>query len=238
VPVTVLVVAALAAVTFAGGLGTVGWQQYRSAGLSGVTSPAQMQNVAYGQFDGEVAALRRQVRPGERIYGADGRLPFLFPGRAVYDQPKSCSDLEGYRAVVLLFDDETIAQARLEGAPATLSDWQACRSPRLTLVAEQPSTYAVLVSGAPRGVVDPAACHVAPLTHGLYAVFGSARTAAAAERLRKEQAHYGFVQLKVVRTGCESYLVLEPITDRAMGAGIVQEARTVDIRVVIRELGA
>lgn len=238
VPVTVFAVAALAGLTLAAGLGTTGWQQYRSAGLSGVTRPAQMRNVAYGPFDAEVAALRQQVGPGERIYGEDGRLPFLFPGRAVYDQPKSCSDLVGYRAVVLLFDDETIAQARLEGAPATLADWEACSSPHLTLVAEQPSSYAVFVTGAPRGPVPPAACSVAAITPGLYAVFGAARSAEAAERLRKQQAHYGFVQLKVVRTGCESYLVLEPVADREMGAGIVREAKTVDIRVELRELGS
>lgn len=237
VPVAALGVAALVSVIFVGGLGRAGWQQYRSGGWSGITDSALTANVAYGQFEHEVAALRRQLGPGERIYGEDGRLPFLFPGRAVYDTPKSCGDLRGYKAIVILFDDETIAQARLAGAPATLGDWEACRNPGLTLVAEEPSNYAVFVTGKPRVPPTPAACNVVPLPSGFYAVFGHARTQAAAEALRQAQAHYGFVQLKVVRTGCQRYLVLESITSPAMGPGIVQEAKSVGIDVTIRSVG-
>jgi hypothetical protein len=36
---------------------------------------------------------------------------------------------------VLLTSDESVAHARAVGAPATESEWSACRAPRLTLVA-------------------------------------------------------------------------------------------------------
>jgi hypothetical protein len=81
-----------------------------------------------------VARLRDVAGPDDRILGGDGRLGFFFPGRVTTTYPTSCEALTGYRLFVLLTSDESVAQARAVGAPATESEWGRCRSPHLTVV--------------------------------------------------------------------------------------------------------
>jgi hypothetical protein len=149
VPAAALVLLAVNNVYNLNGLGQAGWQQYRSGGLSGLSNPRLMENIALGQFQQELDPLRSQLGPNDRIIGSDGRLGFFFPGRVDDTYPVSCSALRGYRAFVLLMSDESIATAQTLGAPATEEEWAACKSPRLKLVATIPSNFAVFTIGTP-----------------------------------------------------------------------------------------
>lgn len=147
VPALALVWLALSNVYNLDGLGRDGWRQYDGAGLSGLGNAHLMENVALGQFQQELDAVRAQVGPGDRIVGGDGKLAFFFPGRASYDYPTSCGALRGYRVFVLLLSDESVAAAQADGAPATQGEWQACGSPKLTPVASADGVYTVFRIG-------------------------------------------------------------------------------------------
>lgn len=135
IPAAALLALLLSNVYSLDGLGHDGWRQYRAGGLSGLRNPRLMENIALGQFQEELDAVRGLAGPGDRVVGGDGRLGFFFPGRVGYYYPTSCEALTGYSVFVLLMSDESVEQALAAGAPATESDWAACRSPHLTLVA-------------------------------------------------------------------------------------------------------
>ena len=135
VPAAALVWLALANVVALDGLGSDGWRQYRAAGVSGLANGHLMENIALAQFQWELDALRGSAKPSDRVIGGDGRLGFFFPGRVDTGYPRSCEALKGHQLFVLLTADESVAQARAAGAPATADEWRACRSPHLTVVA-------------------------------------------------------------------------------------------------------
>jgi hypothetical protein len=143
VPAAAAVCLLLNAVYEINGLGRDGWRQYDSQGLSGLSDRRLMENVALGEFQQELDAIRSAVGPDGRVIGGDGRLAFFFPGRVSYDYPSSCSALRGYRVFVLLHSDESEAAARAAGSPATESEWAACTSPHLTLVASDEAVYSI-----------------------------------------------------------------------------------------------
>jgi hypothetical protein len=218
-------------------LGRDGWRQYRSGGLSGLSDHRLMENIALGQFQQELDALRAQVGPNDRIIGGDGRVGFFFPRRVYYSYPPSCSTLGGYRAFVLLLGDDSIEQARVAGAPASVDEWSACRSPKLSLVAQVPGNFAVFTIGSPSPEGAAASCALPPAPGGLAAVFGTAPTEHGAEAIVNRVSKLGFVQAHVVRTGCAEYTVLESdVPNEAVGRGIVAEARSVSLHVEIRRL--
>jgi len=233
-----LIVLALANVTELNGFGHAGWQQYRSGGWSGVWNDSLMRNVAYGQFEYELDAVRRQLRPADRVFGDDGRLGFFFPGRVDYEQSGSCGDLAGFRVFVFLFSNESRALAQEQGGPGTIGSWESCRNPRLSLVAEIPGNYAVFTVGKPTVPPRPSDCGAAAPPPGLAAVFGSSRTKAGIDGIVRHVAKYGFIQVKAVQVNCEQFLALETgIPDEKTGRSIVAEARTVDVHVAIRRFG-
>lgn len=226
-----LALLALTNVVSLNGFGKTGWQQYRSQGVSGFTDHALMRNVAYGQFGDELTALRPQVGSGDRIFSEDGRLPFFYPGRVKYDNPSGCDDVTRYRAVVLLFSDESIAQGG-----RSVADMTQCRNPRLYLVAEVPGNYAILTVGPPRSKPSASDCGAQRLPSGIAAIFGTSDSQAGAQRIVDGAKHYGFVQVQVLQTGCNQYLAVEPGLTEQQATGTVQEAKSVDLHVVLRRV--
>jgi hypothetical protein len=218
------------------GLGRDGWRQLRAGGLAGLGKPEFTENVVYGQFQYELAALRRELGSSGTVVGGDGRLSFFFPDRVGGTYPKKCADIDGYRAYVLLLGDESVYVARTAGAPATVDAWSAC--PGLNEVAEIPGNYAVFVNGAPRQPPVPSDCSLPPPPGGLAVVFGTERTNARAEALQGKLAAAGFIQSKVLRLNCQEYLVLETgVPDEATGKSIVAEARNAQFPAAVRTLG-
>ncbi len=238
-PLALLPAAALVALALAGfvsldGLGHDGWRQYRSGGVSGVADASLMRNVAYGQFEGELDALRREVRPGERIMGSDDRLGFFFPGqtRGSSNYPSSCAAVKDARAFVLLMSDESqTIGGQYEGAPTTVRFWQSCTKPQLTEVAEAPGNYAVFVVGKPRVVPAADACGVQPAQQHLFVLFGRSRDEAGADTLLAKVQGFGFKQADVERVGCNSYRVVETdIPTAKVGRALVHEAKTIGLK--------
>jgi hypothetical protein len=218
------------------GLGHDGWKALRAGGLSGLRSVSFRENLVYGQFQYELNVLRREIGPGERLLGGDGRLGFFFPDRVGAAYPRTCGELEGYRAYVLLLGDESVYVARSLHTPATVDEWSTCRS--LTEVAEIPGNYAVFVNGTPKQAPVPSDCSLPPPPTGLAVVFGTERTLAPAEELQRKLAAAGFVQSKVQRLNCQEYAVLETgVPDEATGESIVAEARSAQFPAVVRTLG-
>ena len=236
VPAAALVALALVGFVALDGLGNDGWCQYRAHGFSGLADSAFMQNVAYGQFQGELVALRREVRPGERIMGSDDRLGFFFPGQArgSSNYPRSCSALAGARAFVLLMSSESqVIGGRYAGAPTAVAFWQACTKPKLNEVAELPGNYAVFVVGKPRVPPPPDACGVG-VPSGLTVVFGERGDEGGADDLLRKVQKYGFKQAVVQRVGCQDYRVAETaIPSAKVGRALIREANTVGLKPVL-----
>jgi hypothetical protein len=129
-------------------LGRAGWRELQQGGVSSLTNHRFMENVALNQFQYELDAVRKEVGPKERILTADSRLSFFFPERVEIGYPVRCSEVQPFRAFVLLSSDESVVRSRAEGEPATPEDWEKC--PGLTEVASIPGTFAVFVTGHPR----------------------------------------------------------------------------------------
>jgi hypothetical protein len=144
-----LVVVAVSNFDLLDGLGADGWKQYRAAGVSGWFDQDRMRSLFLGSFTTELEVTRRQLqgRSG-RVYSSDGRLKFYFPGRVTQAYPGRCSDLRGYRVFVLLLDPGSVGYLeRRVGASADPRFWSSCARPRLRLVAQRPSEFAVFDVG-------------------------------------------------------------------------------------------
>ena len=222
-----VVLLALVNVVSLNGLGKAGWHDYRSNGISGLGNTAAMNNIALGQFEYELNALRPQLSASDRVFSEDARVGFSYPGRVHYDYPKSCSDFQGYRAFVELFSDESVAQA---------GSFDPTRCASLHLIASAPGVYAVYTLGPPRVAPTSTACTIPPPPSGLVAVFGAAGSEAAAQKLLDDDAHYGFEGLKIVQVKCNRFLILESGITTQQGRGMVSEAKPVHIHVVLTHL--
>lgn len=222
VPAGAVLVLGLLAAYNLNGLGSSGWRQYRSGGISGLTNAALMRNVALGgDFSAEVNALAPQVGPRDRILTFDGRLRFFYLDQVDLQEPLSCSQLAGHRVFVLLESDEIRA---IYGKRGDSAYWDACR-PAPTMVDERLGAFAVFVTGAPRPTVG--GCGAPPEEQGLAVEFGRLPSQAKAESLVKRLASVGFVQARVEQLGCSLYRVVETgVPDAKVGQSILAEARS------------
>lgn len=223
VPALALIVLGAFAAYNINGLGSSGWRQLRSAGVSGFADAALMRNVALGgDFSAEVNALAPQVTADDRILTSDGRLRFFYLDQVDLQEPRSCSQLAGHRLFVLLEDDEIRA---LYGRRAESSYWESCKGAGLTKVDERPGAFAIFVRGAARPTVG--GCGVSPETQTSLAIeFGRTRTSAAARLLLSRVAALGFVQAKVEQLGCSLYRVVETgIPDEDVAKSILAETQ-------------
>ncbi|HEX5449200.1 MAG TPA: hypothetical protein VFW85_04005, partial [Gaiellaceae bacterium] len=160
VSVPAAVIAAAAVVVLAAvnvvelnGLGKSGWHGYWSGGVSGISDAALMRNVAYNQFEYELEAIDRQVRPSDKVFSEDARVGFFYPGQVNYEYPNDCADLAGYNEFVQLYSNESVTQA--QQSFTTFAEAQRC--PSLHLVGEA-SSYAVFTVGKPHMPPLPSAC--------------------------------------------------------------------------------
>ncbi|HET7044256.1 MAG TPA: hypothetical protein VFI37_05350, partial [Gaiellaceae bacterium] len=229
VVVAPLLVAGVLGLPGVDGLGTARWEQLRDLGAGAWNDRAQVDNIAFGSFADELAAVRAHLGPRDRLISSDGKLRFFYVHRLEYTAPAACADLRGSRVFVLLTDADSVA----ENGPAGVQRWLACRDPETHLVAEMPSTYAVFVVGAPPRVAPtPDDCRVPAPPSGIVAVFGSGLSQPAAEKLRARAAGFGYKDAAVERLGCESYdVVVRGYTRMAQEAGVQAEARSVGLDV-------
>lgn len=213
------------------GLGSSGWQQFRSGGLSGLTNAALMRNVALGgDFSAEIDAIEPQVGPQDKILTYDGRLEFFYLDQIDLQAPQSCNQLAGHRVFVLLEDDEI---KKIYGSRADSAFWEGCRNVSLTKVAERPGAFAVFVNGAPRSATGGCGAP-APTDQGLAIEFGRMKTAAQANALQKQIVGAGFVEAKVEQLGCSLYRVVETgVPSQAVGQSIIAEAKSAKITAVL-----
>ncbi len=224
VPAVALVLLGAYSVQNINGLGSSGWRQLQSGGLSGLGNAALMRNVALGgDFAAEINALSPQVRADDRILTFDGRLRFFYLNQIDYAPPQSCSQLAGHRIFVLLESDELRTIYGRKSEPAF---WQACKGAHLTKVDERPGAYALFVNGSLKSTVG--GCGAQPPVPGLAVAFGPMfTTEAAANTLLERVVHVGFVEAHVEQSGCASYLVVETgIPDTTVGNSIVAEAHS------------
>lgn len=226
----VLVLAAVNVVEL-NGLGKSGWHGYWSGGLSGLANAALMRNVAYSEFEYELEALDRQMRPSDKVFSEDARVGFFYPGQVTYDYPHDCADLGGFDEFVQLYSNESVTQA--QRAFTTFADAQAC--PSLHLVGQE-SSYAVFTVGKPHVPPLPSACAANALPPGIAAVFARAASPGPVQAVAAAAHKYGFVQVVVERTGCETYLAVESGLTQQQAAGTVSEARGVHLRVTLERI--
>ena len=226
----VLVLAAVNVVEL-NGLGKTGWHGYWSGGVSGIGDSALMRNVAYNQFEYELEAVDRQVRPSDQVFSEDARIGFFYPGRVTYDYPHDCADLSGYDEFVQLYSNESVTQANQSFT--TFADAQRC--PSLHLVG-QASSYAVFTVGKPHVSPLPSACGESALPPGIAAVFARSTSPGPVQAVAAQAKKYGFVQVEVQRTGCETYLAVEPGLTQQQAQGTVTEARGVHLRVTLERI--
>jgi hypothetical protein len=229
VPSVALVVLCAYAVNNINGLGRSGWRQLNSAGISGLTDPRLMRNVAFGgDFDAELTALEPQVSASDRILTFDQRIRYFYLDQVDFAAPLSCDQLQGRRLFVLLEDNELQQQY---GNRAQSSFWEACPNAKLTKVAENPGAFAIFVNGPVAQTVG--GCGVPPPTGQLEVDFGTPhRTEAAAQPLLKRVRALGFVQTQIKQRGCAWYSVTETgIPSKEVGQSILDEARPTGVPV-------
>jgi hypothetical protein len=192
------------------GRGLDGWKELLAAGPSGWSNRSEMENAVWGPFQAEVELLRANVRANEHIATNDGKLLYVFPGQTEVVYARSCAELRGARAFVLLTDDENHAliTQRYHGTPDPLS-WAQCREPRLTQIGDYPGIYSVfLVDGTSRQAEQPSDCRVFP-TEGTLddAVFVDGVSYASARAVLARAAAVGYPAV-IERTGCRTFRVV------------------------------
>jgi hypothetical protein len=141
-PVTILAATVWIAVSGLDGLHGHQWVEYRSLGWSGLGDRARTTNIVLPQLQEALAAVE-PVRGRGKISAWDPRFSWFLPGRVDQEQALRCSDLRNDSAFVELTDDEAVESARLEHGLASVADWQQCRQPRLRLVTDAISGYAI-----------------------------------------------------------------------------------------------
>lgn len=222
VPVAAIIVLGTVAADNINGLGSAGWKALRS---STITNAAQMRSLALGgDFATELDSLAHTIRSSDRIETYDRRLSFFYLNQVEIVAPGSCDQMRDGRILVLLESDEV---RTLFGRRSTTAYWNACRSPRLTLVDERPGAYAIFVRGAPP---VQGGCGAQP-SAGLAVEFGRFRTEAAARSLLFRAKAVGFVEARIERIGCTAYRVVETgVPGEAVGRSIVAEAASAHLR--------
>jgi hypothetical protein len=141
-PVTILAATAWIAVSGLDGLHGHQWVEYRSLGWSGLGDRARTTNIVLPQLQEALAAVE-PVRGRGKVSAWDPRFSWFLPGRIDQEQALRCSDLRNDSAFIELTSDEAVESARLERGRATAAEWQQCRRPRLRLVTDTISGYAI-----------------------------------------------------------------------------------------------
>ena len=205
VPAAGLIILGAYAIQNVNGLGSSGWQQLRSSGLSGLGNAALMRNVALGgDFGAEINSLQPQVGPHDRILSYDQRLRFYYLDQVDIAAPQACTQLQGHRIFVLLESDEV---RQLYGARASPGYWDACPA-KLTKVDERPGAYAIYVNGALRSTVG--GCGATAPAPGFVIQFSQPfKTSADAAAALKGIVAVGFIQAHVEHIGCADYRIVE-----------------------------
>ena len=190
VPALAVLLLAVANVPSIDGLGRSGWRGLLDLGWSGWTSPAEVENYAWGPFSYVVSLARENVGDSEQVVTSDGRLSYFFPGRVDVRYARTCGELEGARFFSFLTAGESRVLGQQEGQPLDPLGWEQCTRPRLRMVGEQPGIYAAFVVGAPPArAPTPTDCHISAAPGQLLdAVFGEGLTYAAARALVSPRA--------------------------------------------------
>jgi hypothetical protein len=224
VPAAAIVALGILAAYNINGLGSSGWRQLRAGGVSALTNPAAMRDIALGgDFAAELNALAPQVGKNDSILTYDNRLSFYYVTQTDIQVPLSCSQTRGHRIFVLLEDDEIV---KVWGKRGTSAFWEACKNPTLTKVAERPGAFAIFTAGAPTPAAGECGAP-APQDQGMAIEFGRMRTAAQAQSLLKRVKKVGFVEAKVEQLGCLLYRVVETgVPSKAVGQSIIAEAKS------------
>lgn len=192
-------------------LGRDGWSDLLHRGPSGWSSRANMEDFAYGPMRYALLAAQANAGSTGRVLSNDGRLVYFFLGRAEYGYPQSCSELRGYKVLVLLTGGDSAAVLEALGGSADPLAWLQCRSPRLHAVDERPGTYATFTIGTP-ALRTPAPADCAVQTgpgQMLDAVFAQDVSYRKARDVHRRAAELGFTGgLRIERTGCDTFRVL------------------------------
>jgi len=126
-----LAIAAAAGLENIDGIGHEGWRQVQSSS-SGFFDADANRHIVLPQFSDILAAVGPVIGSSGRIFSSDGKFRFYFPGRATQTYPRSCADLRGYQAFVLLTDDDSTRYMQSIHVSADPAHWAACRNPPLT----------------------------------------------------------------------------------------------------------
>ena len=114
------------------GIGRADWRQLQNS-TSGFFDLAANRDTLLPQFQDALQAIRPVLGADGKLFTSDGKFRFFFPGRVTQSYPRTCSSLRGYRAFVLLTDDDSAnyMQSQLHVSPDP-AHWAVCRDPKLT----------------------------------------------------------------------------------------------------------
>jgi hypothetical protein len=125
-------------------LGRSGWDQWRRTPASRWFHADTTRAIVLPALRRALLVVRPQMQDGGRLFSPEGAFRFFFPGRVEQSFPVNCSDVRGYRVLVLTTDqgskDYMQNFLHVSDDPA---HWAACPSPHLTQLTDGSEGYAV-----------------------------------------------------------------------------------------------
>jgi hypothetical protein len=140
-PIPILLAAAWVGLAGYDGLHGYQWHEVRSLGWSGLRDRAPTMNIVLPSLQSALATAE-PLLGGGRLVTSDPRFSW-FLDRVDTFVPLRCADVAHDRVLVLSTSDESEFEARAAGGLATPAEWEACKRPRLRLVAAGDDGYAV-----------------------------------------------------------------------------------------------
>ena len=143
VPVTLLAAAVWFSVSSLDNLHGYEWVEYRSLGASGIWDRDKTMKIVLPSVQSALAVIRPALPADGRLVVGDPSFAYFFSGQVDQTTPLHCSDLDGASVFVLSTSDESEEAARDEGGLATPADWSRCTDPKVRLLSDAVSGYAI-----------------------------------------------------------------------------------------------
>lgn len=141
-PVAAILALAVFAYTDLDGLGKEQWSEFRRLGTGELFDERRARGIVLPQLQKVIDLTAPEMGSDGRMMSAEGSLRFYFPRRVEQSYARSCDDLDGLRAFVLLTDEGTQAYMRdVARVPWDPAYWAACRG--LSQLSDGSGGYAV-----------------------------------------------------------------------------------------------
>ncbi len=119
------------------GLGIPGWHTIAGRVAAGDYDRDSLRRTLLPDLMQTVSAVEPLAGARGRVFAIDGKLRFFFPGRAIQAYPRTCGELGGASAFVLLTDPDVQEYFTAHiGHPGTVEWFLSCRYPKMDVVAQ------------------------------------------------------------------------------------------------------